>query len=94
LNPFWIEHKSIFLSRKWKKYGHTLLKSSASTLNTQTFHEQLVADVAFAIKHGDFLMGCGTSGVSQYIAQGLGRKYYMDGNHLAAWEEDFFRDKL
>ena len=92
LNPFWLEHNSTLLSEKWKKNGHYLLRPHYKKhLNVQNFHEQLIADVAFAVKHGDFLMGCGTSGISQYIAQGLGRKNYMDGNHLAAWEEDFFR---
>merc|ERR1719281_668181 len=49
---------------------------------------ELGADMRFAIKYGSHIVGCGRSGISQFIAQGLGAKYMVDPNALTAFEDD------
>lgn len=70
--------------RKWMKGGHdTLAPSSKNPLDVE-----LAADLRFAIKYGSHIVGCGRSGISQFIAQGLGAKYMVDPNALTAFEDD------
>lgn len=68
----------------WLKNGHT----SRSGNDHNALDVQLGADMSFAIKHGSHIVGCGRSGISQFIAQGLGAKYMVDPNALSLFEDD------
>jgi hypothetical protein len=49
---------------------------------------ELVVDVVVAALSADALIGVGSSGVSQLIAQYMGHARRVDSNALAVWEED------
>lgn len=69
---------------RWLKNGHT----SRSSDDHGAIDLELAADMHFAIKHGSHIVGCGRSGISQFIAQGLGAKYMVDPNALGVFEDD------
>lgn len=71
-------------SSKWIKDGHASLAASRKS----SLDVELAADMRYAIKYGSHIVGCGRSGISQFIAQGLGAKYMVDPNALTAFEDD------
>jgi hypothetical protein len=94
VNPFWLEHSSFLNDSNWKNRGHDILSEIRTSEKTNdfdkhTFHLNIVSDALLASKHSDFLVGCGSSGVSQFISQGIGMRKQTDGNWFSLWEEDF-----
>jgi hypothetical protein len=95
VNPYWTHGQTSELlnDNEWRRRGHVKLRVLGNKAGEDSlmfnFHAQLVVDVLFAAKHGDYLLGCGGSGVSQLIAQLLGHRERIDGSWLSLWEEDF-----
>lgn len=58
------------------------------TLHEQKDEQELAADMNFAIKYGTHIIGCGRSGISQFIAQGLGARIRVEPNTLSLFEDD------
>merc|ERR1712150_124864 len=50
---------------------------------------QVLAESYAAARRVRYIVGCGSSGVSQLIAQLLGGRYGLDPNALGLWEDDF-----
>lgn len=71
-------------SSGWIKGGHGSLQPTRK----DSLDVELAADMRYAIKYGTHIVGCGRSGISQFIAQGLGSKYMVDPNALTAFEDD------
>lgn len=69
---------------EWMEHGH----GKVSTAVHKSLDIELAADMSFAIKYGTHVVGCGRSGISQFIAQGLGAKYMADPNTLSVFEDD------
>merc|ERR1712216_123717 len=49
---------------------------------------QVLAEVYAAAEWSQYVVGCGSSGVSQLLAQLLGARFGMDPNVLGLWEDD------
>lgn len=81
-NPFVVG--AFDYNNKWLDDGHTSQTPKAHN----AIDIELAADMRFAIKHGSHIIGCGRSGISQFIAQGLGAKFMVDPNAVSAFEDD------
>jgi hypothetical protein len=94
-NPVWVNSSisDLLRSEAWQRGGHEKLPASGEHPGGDepmySFHAQLLADVYVAGRHADYLIGCGSSGVSQLIAQLMGHRFRRDSNWLALWEEDY-----
>mmetsp|Transcript_29040 Transcript_29040/g.54560 ORF Transcript_29040/g.54560 Transcript_29040/m.54560 type:complete len:179 (+) Transcript_29040:432-968(+) len=69
---------------EYKERGH----ESLGVMQHNFMDQELAANIAFAAKHGSYLVGYGRSGVSQLIAQLLGSKYRMGPSHVSLFEDD------
>eukprot|EP01137_Pigoraptor_chileana_P034595 Opistho-2@27385 len=90
INPYWLKYEALFSSPEWLSTGHVNLDRMADPSIT-TFHRELVADMMYASAHADYIVGCGSSGVSQYVAQGMGYRLGVDGTWVSLFEEDYFQ---
>ena len=52
------------------------------------YYASVVVDVVAASNNSDYLVGMGSSGVSQWIAQRIGGRRRIEGNALSLWQED------
>ena len=71
-------------------FGHKVLDASEHIAHDI----ELMASVFFAAHYGSYIIGCGSSGVSQFLAQLLAAKYRMDPNELSLFEDDWEMRKL
>ena len=74
----------------YRKKGHTFVDTlySKDPKAVFAYHSSVLVDSLAAASWCDFLIGVGTSGVSQLIAQLMGARRHMDGNLLSLWQED------
>lgn len=52
------------------------------------YYREVFVDILVAVYRAEYLIGVGSSGVSQYLAQSMGAVRRVDGNALAIWQED------
>lgn len=68
----------------WRRQGH----AGKGSAEHRDLDVELAADMEFAARHGSHLVGCGRSGISQFIAQRIGARNKMDPNAFALFEDD------
>mmetsp|Transcript_7607 Transcript_7607/g.14900 ORF Transcript_7607/g.14900 Transcript_7607/m.14900 type:complete len:475 (+) Transcript_7607:328-1752(+) len=81
--------KSLTNNKMFKMCGHEALDSKTH----QMLDTELLASMHFAVKYATYLVGYGSSGVSQIISQMLGAKYRMSPTALALYEDDVVLQK-
>ena len=76
---------------RYKVEGHRFVDTilSKDPEAVYSYHASVLVDAWAAAHHSDFLIGVGSSGVSQLIAQWMGARWHVDGNMLSLWQEDF-----
>ena len=96
INPHWPSAAALLENPTWLGQGHGVLQADigAGQASIYEFHRQLLADrgIAIAGAHGDsncYIIGCGSSGVSQMVAQLVGRRAGVEAAWRSLWEEDF-----
>jgi hypothetical protein len=65
--------------------------ATESPARTYGYIRDVLVDVLVAAKASDYLIGVGSSGVSQLLAQYMGAARRADANAFAIWEEDVMR---
>lgn len=68
--------------------GHESLRRQLGKRRTQSMYDDAVAEAMFAGRHGDFIIGCGSSGVSQFISWLIASRKGCDPFGISAWIED------
>jgi hypothetical protein len=78
----------------YTKIGHNYFKRRANNQQDRfgagrafDYYKTVIVDANVAA-HAQFMIGMGSSGVSQYVAQLIGFKHRADSNALAMWQED------
>jgi hypothetical protein len=77
-------YKTLSSNSEYKNVGHTALGEKVHAM----MDVQLAASMAFAAKHGTYLVGYGKSGVSQTIAQLIGSKHRVCPSRISLFEDD------
>lgn len=85
--------RSLFTPEEYKEYrksGHDYVQSLTlrDPARVYTYFDAVVVDILVAVQSSDYLIGVGSSGVSQLIAQYMGARHMADGNAFAVWQED------
>jgi len=81
LGRFYSDHHGIDAER-----GHEAVPAELRKENIR----QTLIEIYTAGRLGTYLLGSGSCGVSQYIAQLIALKYRMDASSIAIWEEDLW----
>jgi len=55
------------------------------------YSQEVFVDIETAARTADYVIGPGSSGVSQLVAQYIGARRRMDANAVALWQEDVLR---
>jgi hypothetical protein len=74
----------------YRHIGHAYMLDRALDDPEQAYayYDAVLIDVFAAAEAADYLIGVGSSGVSQLLAQLLGAKRRADGNAFTVWQED------
>lgn len=83
----------------YRSRGHEYVLAALSTATPRSlmrsrkpdhyrYFSSVIVDAWIASLAADYLIGVGTSGVSQLVAQWLGARMHADGNGFAVWQED------
>ena len=72
---------------QYNELGHRVDFFRVSSPRAHNYHASVFVDVV-AASQADMLIGSGSSGVSQFIAQIIGARNRVDGNALTLWQED------
>lgn len=76
----------------YRHIGHEYMlnKTRDDPEQAYAYYDAVLIDVYAAAEAADYLIGVGTSGVSQLLSQLLGSKRRADGNAFTVWQEDVF----
>jgi hypothetical protein len=75
----------------YSQVGHSFVSGvmlKTSPENAFAYFRQVVVDIICAAALSDLLIGLGSSGVSQLLAQYMGHSHRVDPNAIALWQED------
>lgn len=77
---------------RYARMGHSYLLNDVqrnSPEKAYSYFREAVVDIVCAAASSNALVGVGSSGVSQLVAQYMGHAHRMDANAMALWQEDF-----
>lgn len=78
--------------RRYLTRGHTFMTNRAmwnkDPQAVQDYFAAVIVDAVAAGLRADYLIGMGSSGVSQLIGQWIGGRHRTEGNALSLWQED------
>ena len=87
--------KTFFNDADYASYlreGHTFMEGreilAKEPQAIYDYYASVVVDVVAASNNSDYLVGVGSSGVSQWIPQRIGGRRRIEGNALSLWQED------
>jgi hypothetical protein len=75
----------------YRKRGHAYFEQEVAQRDPQrayAYSREVVIDIVTASLAADYLLGVGSSGVSQVLAQFIGADRKVDANAIAIWQED------
>lgn len=74
----------------YRRKGHEFMidKTDSDPDLAYAYYDAVLIDVYAAAEAADYLIGVGTSGVSQLLSQLIGAKRRADGNAFTVWQED------
>jgi hypothetical protein len=77
--------------KMYARIGHSYLSSHLCTDKAFEYFRHVVIDIVCAALTSDVLIGVGSSGVSQLVAQYMGYAHGVEANAVALWQEDVLR---
>lgn len=76
--------------KRGHEYVHTFLTQDPDFV--YAYFREVIVDVLAALCRAEYLIGVGSSGVSQLLSQYMGAVRHVDSNAMAVWQEDVARN--